>query len=153
MNEICCGSGGAIAMSNLEASHLELRGDLSELRGLAGWINARAPQVLSADTLFAVQLCLEEAVANIIMHGGAKDDRLKIAIELERDGGTLVARIEDTGCEFDPTEFPFLSVAKSLEEAKVGDCGIHLMRCFASGMHYERQEGRNRLTLRFAEPR
>jgi anti-sigma regulatory factor (Ser/Thr protein kinase) len=71
---------------------------------------------------------------------------------LEDDGRTLVARIEDTGCEFDPTQFPSLSVAKSLEAAKVGDCGIHLMRCFASGMHYERQEGRNRLTLRFAEP-
>ena len=101
MNEICCGSGDASAMANLAASSLELGGDLSELRRLAEWIKARTPQVLSADTVFAVQLCLEEAVANIIMHGGAKDDRLKIAIELERDGGgTLVARIEDTGCEF-----------------------------------------------------
>ena len=140
-------------MSNLEANRLELRSDLAELKRLAGWIKAQTQQELSADTSFAIQLCLEEAVANIIMHGGgAKDDRLRIAIELERDGGTLVARIEDTGWEFDPTQFPPLPVPKSLEEAKVGDCGIHLMRCFASGMHYERQEGRNRLTLRFAEP-
>jgi serine/threonine-protein kinase RsbW len=129
-----------------------LRGDLSELRRLAEWITAQAPQALSVDALFAVQLCLEEAVANIIMHGGAKDDRFEIAIELEPDGGSLVARIEDNGCEFDPTQFPPVSMAKSLEEAKVGDYGIHLMRCFASDMHYERQEGRNRLTLRFAEP-
>jgi serine/threonine-protein kinase RsbW len=102
--------------------------------------------------LVAVQLSLEEAVANIIMHGGARDDRLAIAIELERDGATLVARVEDTGCEFDPTQFPPLSMAKSLEDAKVGDYGIHLMRCFATDMHYERQEGRNRLTLRFVGP-
>jgi serine/threonine-protein kinase RsbW len=138
-------------MSTLEANRLELCGDISELRRLAEWIKARAPQGLPADTLFAVELCIEEAVANIIMHCGAKD-RLAIAIELEGDGGTLIARIEDTGCEFDPTQFPSVSVANSLEEAKVGDCGIHLMRCFASGMHYERQEGRNRLTLQFAEP-
>ena len=138
-------------MSNLEA-RLELRSDLAELKRLAGWIKAQAQQELSADTSFAIQLCLEEAVANIIMHGGAKDDRLKIAIELERDGGTLVASIEDSGREFDPTQFPPPSVAKSLEEAKVGDYGIHLIRCFASGMHYERQEGCNRLTLQFAEP-
>jgi serine/threonine-protein kinase RsbW len=137
-------------MSNLNADRLELRADLSELRRLAQWIKARAPQVLCADGLFGVQLCLEEAVANIIMHGGGKDDRLEIAIELERNGGTLVARIEDSGCEFDPTLFPPLSVAKSLEEAKVGYCGIQLMRCFASGLHYERQNGRNRLTLQFA---
>ena len=139
-------------MSNLEANRLELRSDLAELKRLAGWIKAQTQQELSADTSFAIQLCLEEAVANIIMHGGgAKDDRLRIAIELERDGGTLVARIEDSGWEFDPTQFPPPPVPKSLEEAKVGDCGIHLMRCFASGIHYERQEGRNRLTLRFAE--
>jgi anti-sigma regulatory factor (Ser/Thr protein kinase) len=118
-------------MSNLEANRLELRGDLSELRRVAEWIKARAPEALSADTSFAVQLCLEEAVTNIIMYGCPKDDRPEIAIELERDGGTLVARVEDTGREFDPTQFPLRLVAKSLEEAKVGDCGIHLMRCFA----------------------
>ena len=87
-------------MSNLEANRLELRGDLSGLTRLAGWIEAGAQHELSADTSFAVQLCLEEAVVNIIMHGGAKDDRVEIAIELERDGAMLVARIEDTGCEF-----------------------------------------------------
>jgi serine/threonine-protein kinase RsbW len=139
-------------MSDLEANRLELRGDLSELSRLAEWTKARTPQVIAADTLFAVQLCLEEAVANIIMHGGgAKDDRLQIAIALERNGGTLVARIEDSGREFDPTQFPPSSVAKSLEEAKVGDLGIHLMRSFASDMYYERRDGRNRLTLRFVE--
>jgi serine/threonine-protein kinase RsbW len=138
-------------MSNLEANRLELRSDLAELKRLAGWLKAQAQQELSADTSFAIQLCLEEAVANIIMHGGgAKDDRLRIAIELERNAGTLVASSEDSGRAFDPTQFPPPSVAKSLEEAEVGDYGIHLMRCFATGMHYERQEGRNRLTLRFA---
>jgi serine/threonine-protein kinase RsbW len=139
-------------MSNLESNRLELRGDLSGLRRLAGWIKAGAQHELSADTSFAVQLCLEEAVANIIMHGGAKDDRVEIAIELERDGAMLVARIEDTGCEFDPTQFPPLSIAKSLADAKIGEYGIHLMRSFASGIHYERREGRNRLTLRFGGP-
>ena len=139
-------------MSNLEANRLQLRGDLSGLRRLARWIKAGAQHELSDDTSFAVQLCLEEAVANIIMHGGAKGDRVEIAIELERDGAMLVARIEDTGCEFDPTQFSPLSMAKSLEDAKIGDFGIHLMRSFASGMHYERREGRNRLTLRFTGP-
>jgi anti-sigma regulatory factor (Ser/Thr protein kinase) len=153
MNEGNPGSGVVTAMSSFEVNRLELRSDFAELKRLAGWIKARARQELSADTSFAIELCLEEAVANIIMYGGgAKGDRLEITIELERNGGTLVARIEDTGREFDPTQFPPLSVAKSLEEAKVGDLGIHLMRSFASGMHYERRDGRNRLTLRFAGP-
>jgi anti-sigma regulatory factor (Ser/Thr protein kinase) len=85
------------------------------------------------------------------MYGAARDERLEIAVELERNGATLVARIEDNGRQFDPTRAPPPVVATSLEQAKVGDLGIHLMRSFASGMDYERREGRNRLTLRFVE--
>jgi anti-sigma regulatory factor (Ser/Thr protein kinase) len=138
-------------MSSLEARRLVLRNDVAELKRLAGWIEGFAGRGMSPDVSFAVQLCLEEAVANIIMYGAAKDDRLEIAVELERNGGTLVARIEDNGRQFDPTRAPSPSVATSLEEAKIGDLGIHLMRSFASGMDYERRDGRNRLTLQFVE--
>jgi serine/threonine-protein kinase RsbW len=137
-------------MSNLEANRLKLGSDLAELKRLAGWIESQ--QELSSETLFAIQLSLEEAIANIIMYGGVgKDERLEITVQLERNDEIVVARIEDNGREFDPTRFPLLSGAKSLEEAKVGDLGIHLMRGFANGMHYERRDGRNRLTLRFVE--
>ena len=141
------------SMSSLEARRLVLRNDVAELQRLAGWLERLAQQGMSSDVSFAVQLCLEEAVANIIMYGAARGDRLEIAVELERNGGTLVARIEDNGRQFDPTRAPPPAVAASLEQAKVGDLGIHLMRSFASGMDYERRDGRNRLTLRFAESR
>jgi serine/threonine-protein kinase RsbW len=84
------------------------------------------------------------------MYGGT--DRLEIAVEVERNDGALVALIEDNGRQFDPTQAPAPSRATSLQDATIGDLGIHLMRSFASGMHYERRNGRNRLTLRFLEP-
>jgi anti-sigma regulatory factor (Ser/Thr protein kinase) len=138
-------------MSSVKARRLVLRNDLAELERLAGWIEGWTQHEVSADVSFALQLCLEEAVANVIMCGGAKGERLEIAVELERNGGTLVARIEDTGRQFDPTQLPPPLMAKSLAEAKVGGLGIHLMRSFASGMDYERRDGRNRLTLQFVE--
>jgi serine/threonine-protein kinase RsbW len=141
-----------IAMPNGGASRLVLGNDVAELERLAGWIEGFTRQGTSPDVSFAVQLCLEEAVANIIMYGAAKNDALVIAVELERNCGTLVARIEDNGRQFDPTRAPPPAPAASLDEAKVGDVGIHLMRSFASGMDYERRDGRNRLTLRFVEP-
>jgi hypothetical protein len=52
-------------MSNLEANRLKLRSDLAELKRLAGWLKAQAQQELSADTSFAIQLCLEEAALRI----------------------------------------------------------------------------------------
>jgi sigma-B regulation protein RsbU (phosphoserine phosphatase) len=140
-------------MSSLEARRLVLRNDVAELQRLAGWVEGFAQQGISSDVSFAVQLCLEEAVANIIMYGATRGDPLEISVELERNGATLVARIEDNGRQFDPTRAPPPAVATSLEKAKVGDLGIHLMRSFASGMNYERRDGRNRLTLRFVESR
>src|SRR5262245_15710872 len=133
------------------ARRLLLYGDLAELKRLAIWLEGWATRDLSANLSFAVQVCLEEAVANIIMYSTTTDDRLEIVVEVERRDRTLVAWIEDNGSAFDPTQVPPPAVPASLAEANVGNLGIHLMRSFASGMHYERRDSRNRLTMRFIE--
>jgi serine/threonine-protein kinase RsbW len=131
---------------------LALRNDLAELQRLAGWIESWAQRV-SPDMSFAIQLCLEEAVANIIMYGAARHERLDITVDVEGEAETFKVCIEDDGWLFDPTQVPPATPPASLDEATVGNLGIHLMRSFASGMHYERRNGRNRLTLQFIEPR
>ena len=138
-------------MPSPDARRLVLRNHLAELNRLAVWIEGWAQNSVFPDVSFALQLCLEEAVANVIMYGGS-DRGLEIAVELERRGGTLVARIEDNGQPFDPTQISPPPPASSLKDAKIGDLGIHLMRSFAGHLDYERRNGRNRLTLRFDEP-
>src|SRR5262245_8150617 len=133
------------------ARRLLLHRDLAELERLAVWIEGWAMRDLSADLSFAVQVCLEEAVANIIMYSTTTDDRLEIVVQVERGEQTLVARIEDNGSIFDPTRVPRSPIPASLAETKVGNLGIHLMRSFASDMHYERHDSRNRLAMRFVE--
>jgi serine/threonine-protein kinase RsbW len=133
------------------ARRLLLHRDLAELQRLAVWIEGWAMRDLSAGLSFAVQVCLEEAVANIIMYSATTDDRLEIVIEVERRDESLVAQIEDNGSAFDPTQFQRPPVPASLAEANIGNVGIHLMRSFASGMQYERRDSRNRLTMRFVE--
>lgn len=140
-------------MASLRTKRLVLRNDLAELERLAGWIQGWSDEgVVSSDVSFAVQLCLEEAVANVIMYGGPRSDPLEIAVEVERTDGNLIAVVEDNGRQFDPTRVRPPPIATSLEEARIGDVGIRLMRSFADDMRYERRDGRNRLTLRFAEP-
>jgi serine/threonine-protein kinase RsbW len=133
------------------ARRLLLYGDLAELKRLAIWLEGWATQDLSANLSFAVQVCLEEAVANIIMYSTTTDDRLEIVVEVEHRDQTLVARIEDNGSAFDPTQVPRPPVPASLAEAQAGNLGIHLMRSFASGLHYERRDSRNHLTMQFVE--
>jgi serine/threonine-protein kinase RsbW len=132
------------------ARRLRLCGDLAELERLAVWIEDWAAMELSADLLFAVQVCLEEAVANVIMYSGARPNHLDIAIEVDRKGHTVIARVEDNGSVFDPTQIPSQPFPISLMAAKAGGFGIRLMRSFAAGMHYERGGGdSNRLTMWF----
>ena len=139
-------------MSTTQPRRLVLRNELAELERLAPWIESWAQDGVSSDTSLAVQLCVEEVVANVIMYGAPKGSSLEISVELERVAGMLLAHIEDDGREFDPTQAPPPVMASSLQEAKPGKFGIHLVRGFANGMDYVRRDGRNQLRLRFIEP-
>lgn len=135
-----------------QPERLVLRNDLADLPQLSRWVEARTREDISSDIAFAVGLCLEEAVVNIIMHNARQDDRLEIAVELARERGAVTACVEDNGREFDPTRVAPPPPATSLKEAKIGDLGILLIRGFASEMRYQRDGDRNRLMLRFLEP-
>ncbi|MFL4967746.1 MAG: ATP-binding protein [Xanthobacteraceae bacterium] len=129
---------------------LTLKRELNELDRLAAWVQAIEQRMaLPPAVAFALELCLEEAVANIIMYGDASGHG-DIAITLEQASGRLLARIEDDGWQFDPTTAAQRVPPRSLDDAKVGELGIHLMRTFASDMRYERKSGYNTLTLTFA---
>jgi serine/threonine-protein kinase RsbW len=140
-------------MAYLGKKRLMLRNDLAELDKLTAWIETWTREDISPSLSFNIRLCLEEAVANAIMYGAASDDQMEIAVEVEGYGGAVVARIEDTGRLFDPTQVAPPVLATSLAQAEVGNVGIHLMRSFANLIHYERRDCRNRLTLQFVEPR
>jgi serine/threonine-protein kinase RsbW len=130
-------------------NRLVLYNDLVELPRLARWVEAAMQRDVAPDAAFALALCLEEAVANIIMYGAASNERVEITVELERTVGAVTARIEDDGRRFNPTAARQTSPPTSLVDAKVGELGIHLVRRFASDMQYERRGERNCLMLRF----
>lgn len=140
-------------MFDTEARKLMLTNQLAELDRLAPWLQHQPDFELSGDTSLAIQVCLEEAIANIIMYGAVEDERVEISVELEPAAGMIVAQIEDTGREFDPTQAPSFTVASSLVDAKPGKVGIHLIRSFSNEMSYLRDGDRNRLTLRFGHAR
>jgi anti-sigma regulatory factor (Ser/Thr protein kinase) len=132
---------------------LTLRSSLSELERLAPWIDDVTRHAEpSEEQVFAIQLCLEEALANIIMYGGAPDDA-SIVIELTKVDGVVTVVIEDSARAFDPTQVPPRTKPLSLGDASVGGVGVHLIRNYSSEMRYERRGNRNRLILRFDRTR
>jgi anti-sigma regulatory factor (Ser/Thr protein kinase) len=137
------------ATATTASDRIILRTSLSELGRLAAWIEDLARRAsLTPEIAFALQLCLEEAAANIVMYGGTPDDA-QIIIQIARADGAVTAIIEDSARPFDPTQVPPRAKPVSLDEARIGELGVHLIRHYSSEMRYERWEDRNRLMLRF----
>jgi anti-sigma regulatory factor (Ser/Thr protein kinase) len=132
----------------LSEQRLALHSDLAEMTRIPPWIEAIRsaggwPEALS----FAVLICLEEAVSNIIRFGHV--DQAGIVIAIADGPDTVELTIEHRGDDFDPTRYPEPAAAPSLAEASVGGQGIHLMRRFATEMDYQRISDLNRLRFLF----
>jgi anti-sigma regulatory factor (Ser/Thr protein kinase) len=132
-------------------SFLVLRNDADEFARMTQWIlrvcNAAG---LATKTAFALQLCLEEAVTNIVEHGEGDARATEIVASVERDQADVVLTVEDDGGPFDSTKVAAPQRRQTLEDSPVGGLGIHLMRQFASGVEYRREGGRNHLRLTFS---
>jgi serine/threonine-protein kinase RsbW len=132
-------------------TRLEMRNELAEMSRLAPFVEDYASCTgLSSRINFAIQLCLEEAVANIVRHGVAAGKASRIVVALHRNQTGVRLYVEDDGGPFDPTLVPRPIAPKSLEDARIGGFGVHLMREFSNEMHYERTAGKNRLCLTFS---
>jgi serine/threonine-protein kinase RsbW len=141
---------GVCYMGGVQQQQIVLKRELGELDRLGSWIQAFEGEIdLVPDIAFALELCLEEAIANIIMHGGPMGVG-EISVTLRHASPGLVATIQDDGVQFDPTTAPRRATAQSLDEARPGEHGIQLIRTFATDMRYECDRGRNTLTLTFA---
>jgi anti-sigma regulatory factor (Ser/Thr protein kinase) len=128
---------------------LTLGHERSELGRLADWLDVQERRMaMPAKIAQAVRQCLEEAVTNLIDHTPAVQGN-DIVVDLDWQGDTLVAAVEDSGPPFDLRAAPVPVKPTNLESAVPGGWGIHLIRAFASDIDYETNAGRNRLTLRF----
>jgi anti-sigma regulatory factor (Ser/Thr protein kinase) len=134
-----------------EVYSLTLQNDRAELARMMTWVDDLVgPLELSPEATYAVQLCLEEAVVNILSHAFAPDSEHDVHIAAWRDGNKVLAEVTDDGPPFDPLEHAPPQAPKDLASAQIGGLGISLMRNFASDITYRRTDGRNRLTLSFA---
>ncbi len=117
---------------------------------MTSWIAERAAAAgLSSQTAYALQLCMEEAVTNVISHAFDPGSVHEIHIRLWRDKEALFAEISDDGRPFDPLAYEVPPTAKDLDSVAVGGLGIKLMRGFAGSISYQRFGQTNRLLMSF----
>jgi|SRR5215471_505739 anti-sigma regulatory factor (Ser/Thr protein kinase) len=132
-------------------SVLVLRNDAGESARMTDWILGVCKSAgIATKTAYALQLCLEEAVSNIVEHGRGAAPATEIVASVMREHSGVVLTVEDDGTAFDPTQFAAPRRGETLEELPVGGLGIPLMRRFADSVDYLREGGRNHLRLTFA---
>ena len=138
---------------NEPQDRLELDSRLTELNRVQAWVEMLADRLgLIEETRFAIQLCLEEVLANIILHGYREQPGHPIVIWSYVSGETVFFGIEDKAPSFNPlasSEYNTAAQPASLESMEPGGNGIRLMRRFAGSIEFERLEHGNRLTMGF----
>jgi serine/threonine-protein kinase RsbW len=131
---------------------LELDSQLAELSRVQPWIEAVADRHgVAEDIRFAMQLCVEEALANVVLHGYRSEPGHPIVLRTFVSAGTLFFEIDDKGPPFAPAE-PGPPNPASLESIEPGGNGIRLLYRFAGFLSYERLPDGNRLTIGFPVP-
>jgi len=136
---------------------LTLRSQLDELARVSQWVETLThAYAIPNDTRYSMELCLEEALANVIRHGYRGDADQTVVVKFERRGEREFAfSIEDSAPHFrpfDPDEPPQEAEAVNLEDIVPGGHGIRLMRKFASSVEWAPLEPGNRLSLGFVVP-
>jgi serine/threonine-protein kinase RsbW len=131
---------------------LDLGSRLSDIARIPTWIGELASRYsIPEDLHFAMDLCLEEAIANTIIYGYSSENNHPISVEFTNLGnGRFVFVIGDEAPQFNPLEGPELPPLRPGEEIRIGGQGIRLLRQFAHTLEYEAIANGNRLRIGFS---
>jgi serine/threonine-protein kinase RsbW len=128
-----------------------MRASLDEMPALAAWADSVLAAIdVGASRAYAVQLCLEELVVNVILHAVPPTTApLTVAIRIQPSGAALELVVEDNGGPFDPTQAASSSAAPDLSSEAIGGRGLLLVGKFAQALTYSRVNEHNRIALDF----
>jgi anti-anti-sigma factor len=96
---------------------------------------------------FAVQMAVDEAATNVIVHGYAGQFGGTLQILCWQEGNDLVIQIRDQGQYFDADEVPEPDLHTPLEDRQEGGLGVFLMRRMMDRVEFIREGNENVLTM------
>jgi len=135
-------------------AQLTIRADTWDARRACEWLESVAlARGVPAEQIVRLDHCLDEALANVITHGGpgALASPVQLQFGVRRSQGACAAElaVADAGVAFDASTFapePGPRPA-SLAEAKPRGLGLLMIRNFSDDLTYRHSEGRNHLTI------
>lgn len=132
----------------------------AEARRASAWLDSacRRRNVPQAQ-VERLALCLEEVLANVIVHGGSTALSAPIGLLLEvrldpdpeknheKNRGQAIVTVSDAGVAFNPLFVPKKILPATLGEASAGGLGLVMIRRCSDWLDYRHESGRNHLTF------
>jgi serine/threonine-protein kinase RsbW len=124
----------------------------AELQSLAAFrdfvdISLEGLPGISAEVRFDLKLALDEACANIILHGYAGMNPGSILLALQVLDQAVRMTITDFGHAFEPDETPVPDLVAGLEDREMGGFGLFIIYQTMDEVDYETTGSCNRLML------
>jgi serine/threonine-protein kinase RsbW len=139
--------------------HRVFTGTVVGIQSAASWIESIASELgMSDPQAFAMQVCLEELMSNIVQHGRSPStpwpqidskNPLSISVTVKTLADRITMTLEDNGRPFNVAQAPGKVIDQPLQNLQPGGLGIQLIKSFASNLEYSRTETGNRVILEF----
>ena len=134
-------------------------GTIDGISAAAEWVDTiAAEQQFPEQLVFALQICLEELLTNIVRHGGPDSGGdlsevpippLNVEINISASAQCVRMTVEDDGKPFDVVNAPAHRIDQPLGEVQPGGLGIQLIKNFASAIAYDQAGLGNRVVVEF----
>jgi len=139
------------SIRNLVAE-LTIKADAERVRDASMWLAQSGTEFgVPEEELNRLDLCLNEALANIISHGNPAALTCPIHILLdvrrENDACEATATVSDAGPAFDTSSATIKPRPQTLADAEPGGLGLLMIRSFSDKLAYSYSHGRNHLSF------
>ena len=137
----------------MQLAALDIQPEDAEVRHASEWLHEQAGRMgIPSDPVERLDLCLNEALANVFTHGGPGVTTAPVKLLLEANLASHAREawitVVDAGHPFDPSTASIGPRPGSLEEAEPGGLGLVMIRSYADDLRYWHEAGCNH--LRFA---
>lgn len=135
-----------------QPDELTLRADASEAPRASEWLEALCSEHgVPREHVDRLLLCLDDALANVLAHGGpttlSHPIRLLFEMRVDPESRTASVTLSDAGIAFDPVSAPDKALPKTLDDAVPHGRGLQMIRACSSVLRYRREDGCNHLTF------
>jgi serine/threonine-protein kinase RsbW len=127
---------------------LVIKAELAKLDEIRQFVESSAKSLRAESRVVPdLQLAVDEAVTNIIIHGYQKAQG-KIEISIDQDADALIVCLRDTAPEFNPNSYVESDLTAPPEREVPGGFGIRLIKQLMDEVSYRAPDsGGNELTL------